>query len=165
MNFSNKKELLAACVDKMIEAHNEFEVELKRTTSNIIEEIFIMMSNLDEHFHCRTKFEMDLKRFYPDIYEDKIGRQYDSAYEKMKTILQKGVEQGIISPDTNLDFAVFLILETIYNILIRPETFVTKKISVIDAFRYIIIYFFRGISTDKGIAIMDEKINEMKNIK
>ncbi|MCC8088047.1 MAG: TetR/AcrR family transcriptional regulator [Rikenellaceae bacterium] len=164
-NFSNKKELLAASVDRMIQTHIEYEEEMKSKTSNIIEEIFITMMNMDEHFQSRIKVGMDMKKYYPDIFEAKIGTQYERAYEKMKVALERGVEQGIISPDTNFDFAVFLIMETIYNILSRPEILIIKKISVIEAFRYIIIYFFRGISTDKGIAIMDEKIAEMKNRK
>lgn len=157
-NFANKKELLEACVESIIQAHDELENEIREKSENVIEEIFWAFNDIDENYSQRGRLTRDIQKYYPDIYETKISNRYEASREKLLETLSRGVEQGIISPDTNLDFAVFIVMETLYNVLSHPETLISKKVSFVDALKYVIIHFFRGVSTEKGIAIMDTYI-------
>lgn len=161
-NFSNKEELIAACTDFLHRRQETMEQEIIASSETIVDEMFALFAKIDENFASHGRYAEEIKKYYPDVFEEKFCSHYDQAAVKFKKRLQRGIEQGIILPDTNLDFAVHVILETLYNLLSRQELVTRKNISIVNAFKYVLIYFFRGISTNKGIRLMDEKLEKFK---
>lgn len=159
-NFANKKELLTACVDYVSEEARKKDEVIMAKAENVIDEIFMSFGGIDDKFNNRSRFIKDIQKYYPDIFENNICSGFEKAQSKFMNTLERGVAQGIISPDANLDFVVFIIMETLYNVLSRQETLLSKNVSIPDALQYVIIYFFRGISTEKGTKIMDTYIDK-----
>lgn len=107
----------------------------------------------------------EIKKYYPDIYDRAYKQHYETSYKRMKEWLAKGVEQQLILPDIDIDLTVYVITETINNLALRPERITVTNLSLIESFKYVIIYFFRGISTSKGVELIDALISKEKNIK
>lgn len=162
-NFSNKKELIVASVEYQ---HQKQHVEINEAISgceNVFAEIFAVFSMVDDSFKLRGRFMDELKRFYPEIFENSTCKYYEESIESLRDRLRRGIRQGLILPETNINFAVFVVIEVIYSILSRTEMIPVKDVSGPRAFIYVLTYFFRGISTEKGIHLIDELI--LKNNK
>lgn len=70
---------------------------------------------------------------------------------------RKGVEQGLFRADIKFDIVHDLLHEQI-DMLIHSETF--KKYSFLEVYESIVLIFVRGISTDKGIGILENFLIE-----
>lgn len=156
-HFTNKKELLMDVVDYV---HAQQDIEEKKMTANaetIIDEFFHLFASLDERYQRMGKFTFEVAKFFPEIYEEKYSAYHEKAIERLKGRLLKGIDQGVIIPNLNLEFTTYMMLEMIYNVISRRKRIVQMHIPLHDAFRYTIIHLLRGFSTDKGIHIIDEK--------
>lgn len=157
-NFSDKKELISACVGYIICQQEEQELVIIKQSSSLVEELFTLFSLVDEDYKKRDKVALEIKKYYPDIFQEHYTGHYEAVYDKMCNRLRRGIAQGIILPETNVNFAVYVILETLHHLMISPEKIIKTHVAVLDAFKYVIIYFFRGISTQRGIELIDAKI-------
>lgn len=163
-HFTNKKELLRACCRGMNMQMEEKDQQIIQDAETIVDELVASFGQVDEHYNQQGKFVSDIKKFYPELFEEEFCAHYEHAYSNLKNRLERGIAQGIIKPDINLDFAVYMILETMFNVVTRPERIIKMQIHITAAFKYITIYLFRGLSTDKGIALIDSKMQTL-NIK
>ena len=163
-NFANKKELLIACVEYMHATQEHEEEEIAEKAETILDEFFELFYKADERYERQGKFAYEITKFYPDIFENRYREYNERAIEKLKKRMQKGIDQGVILPNLNLEFSTYMMLEMVYNVFSRRRRIVQMHIPLTDAFRYIIVYLLRGFSTDKGIRIIDEKIKNWKYV-
>ncbi len=161
-NFANKKELVEACVEQMIRTQEQEDREISAISETLYHKLFYAFDRIDETFQRKQMFSMEVKRFFPDIFERQYLSRYNAAKCEFIASMERGIEEGIIQPQTNLELAVFVVMETVYNIISRPELVLGRNISVTEAFKYVILHFFRGISTWKGIELIDQLIKERK---
>ena len=73
----------------------------------------------------------------------------------IKEYLQQGIDQGYIRGDLNVDVAAFLVEETTYT-YIRAAYLEKPPFSFQQLFFTMMVNFIRGISTYKGIQIIDD---------
>jgi len=165
-NFTNKKELLMDVVDYVHQQQDLQEQQMADEAETIIDEFFNLFTSFDDRYQRSGKFTFEVGKFYPEIYEEKYSAYHEKAIERLKMRMQKGIEQGVILPNLNLELTTYMMLEMIYNVISRRKRIVQMNIPLNDAFRYTIIYLLRGFSTDKGIHIIDERSKnwQMKNI-
>lgn len=161
-HFKDKKELIEACVDLMITQQKFYECRVLEGSETIIDELFKLFNHMDDGFNKRNKIAFEIKKYYPDIYERIYMTHYHDSYNKMKEWLSKGVGQQLILPDIDVDLTVYVLMETLNNLALRPERITTTNLSLIDSFKYVIIYFFRGISTGRGVELIDNLISKEK---
>ena len=76
--------------------------------------------------------------------------------ERLKGSLKKGIDEGLFFPELNLDFTAVALMASINTIFASPSVYDEVHVSVSDAFKYITMCFFRGISTKEGIHIIDD---------
>lgn len=164
-HFKDKRELIEACVAHMILQQKCYEQGVMDGSETVIDELFMLFRHIDDEFNKRGKMSFEIKKYYPDIYDRAYKQHYETSYERMKEWLAKGVEQQLILPDIDIDLTVYVITETINNLALRPERITVTNLSLIESFKYVIIYFFRGISTGKGVELIDALISKEKNIK
>ncbi|MDR2936510.1 MAG: TetR/AcrR family transcriptional regulator [Rikenellaceae bacterium] len=161
-NFSNKKELVEACVEYMIRTQEQEDREISAISETLYHKLFYAFDRIDATFQRKQKFSIEVKKFFPDIFERQYLLRYNAAKREFIASMERGIEEGVIQPQTNLELAVFVVMETVYNIISRPEIVMVRNISVAEAFKYVIIHFFRGISTWKGIELIDQLIKDRK---
>ena len=80
----------------------------------------------------------------------------------MKEALKQGVEDGYIRKELNIDIAAFLVEESNYTYM-RAAYLEKPSFSHQDLFFTMMINFIRGISTFKGIEIIDKFLEDINN--
>lgn len=161
-HFENKRELISACVDHIHQQQEQMTDELVNKDRGVIDELFLLIEPIDRNTARQQKFNSDIKRYYPDIFEARYIKHYATAISKLRDRIQRGINEGVVLPSTNLDFSAYVIMEILYGLVSRPEGVVPTRFSINESMKYVIIFFFRGISTAKGMALIDEKLEKYK---
>ena len=96
------------------------------------------------------KFYDDLKR-YPKALQ-KTEEEKSRFLKKCIKLLSQGAKEGVFQPNINFEIVALLAKEQAK--MIRPPKALSNH-SVAEVFNTILYTFLRGISTEKGIAILD----------
>ena len=96
------------------------------------------------------KFYDDLKR-YPKALQ-KTEEEKSRFLKKCIKLLSRGAKEGVFQPNINFEIVALLAKEQAK--MIRPSKALSNH-SVSEVFNTILYTFLRGISTEKGIAILD----------
>lgn len=157
-NFKDKEEILLSLILKLRDERDAaFQMFLAKD-HNVVE-VFIKIIELQQSVPvCDAKFFQDIYKYYPDI-----SRLMQENVEKnnvfLRTFLQKGIEQGFIREDLNVNVAAFLVEESTY-VYIRASYLEKPPFSFAELFYTMMINFVRGISTEKGIRIIDAYLSK-----
>lgn len=157
-NFKDKEEILLSLILKLRDERDAaFQMFLAKD-HNVVE-VFIKIIELQQSVPvCDAKFFQDIYKYYPDI-----SRLMQENVERnnvfLRTFLQKGIEQGFIREDLNVNVAAFLVEESTY-VYIRASYLEKPPFSFAELFYTMMINFVRGISTEKGIRIIDAYLSK-----
>ncbi|MEF9950166.1 MAG: TetR/AcrR family transcriptional regulator [Mucinivorans sp.] len=160
-HFNNKRSLLMACIDHNYERQVEREEQVVAKAKNIVEELYCMLQPVSQDHLAEHKFSVELKRYFPDIFRELYATRYDHISGRIRARLQRGIDQGIVQSDTNLDISVYVIFGTMRTFIARYDNINKQSFSSEELFRYIFISFFRGIATTKGVLMIDEMISNV----
>ncbi len=107
----------------------------------------------------------DAKKYHPDIYENVEKVILEEHREDLRNFLRKGQEDGMLLPDLQIDSLVTL-LPMLMRIIGRADFHAESPFSNKDIYCQTIIYYFRGISTEKGRKLIDDYLgnNKINNI-
>ena len=161
-NFKDKEDILRSLILKLGEERNKIFNEFLIEGLNVVE-VFINVIEIQKKMPVsNTKFLQDIYKYYP-----KISKLMQGNIEKNNQFLQefllKGIDQGYIRDDLNVEVTAFLVEESTYT-YIRASFLEKPPFSFSDLFYTMMINFVRGISTEKGIKIIDDHLNSKKNI-
>lgn len=157
-NFADKRALLTECVDFLLDYQDARDNEILRQSADVVEELFTTFEFMDKHFVMIGRFSLELRKFHPEIFEGTFQKRQAVGASKLRDRLERGITQGIIKEDTNIEFAFTMINESLFNIIFSPTSYENSTISMPEAFKYVLTYFFRGIATEKGIKMIDNKL-------
>lgn len=146
--------------------HSENEKKMS-VAGNVIEQFMVLINDWDNLVETNMNFQVDLQRFYPALFKEVADKHKKEGLNKLKIRLRQGIDDGLIMPGINLDFAAAVLIETMHSILSKPSSYEDSNISFEQAFKYVFMFFFRGISTPKGIHLVDELMwkNQIKERK
>lgn len=96
------------------------------------------------------KFYDDLKRFPKAL--QKAEEEKLQFSQKCMKLFSRGVKEGVFQPNVNFEIVALLAKEQVK--MIRPSRAFSNH-STTEVFNTILYTFLRGISTEKGIAILD----------
>ncbi len=154
-NFSEKNELLLACLEKEEQTQKERWNKYFETRKNVIdlllniyEDVLTMVNSVSPVF-----FE-DMKRYHPkanDKYEDEVKNHRRGTVK----LLSEGVEEGLIRSDVNLDIAATL-LNLQFEMLKTSERVFESQYTFLEIFETIFKSFIRGIATPEGVKYADD---------
>ncbi|MBE9488590.1 MAG: TetR/AcrR family transcriptional regulator [Bacteroidetes bacterium] len=162
-NFSDKKTLITECVKYIINMHMEMEEELKNQNLSVIDEIFFKFKHLDEKFFNLSKLGLEIKRIFPDIFKEYAVPYHEKAHKNFTNWFKRGINEGLIIEYIDAELSIFMLNEAMYNLVFKKERITATNLSLIDSFKYVSVFFFRGIATDKGIKMIDEYIKNYMN--
>ena len=158
--FSDKSDLLEQSLGCYFEQRrDEMEARTKHA-ANIFEEIFLILDAMksDER---RGVLIGNLKKFYPEIHrriEEEAHKFSDREFDRL---LDRGISQGLLLPDMNKELAMVTLTYTMTALFDRK--YQLKKhdgVSLQMAFEYVIVNFFRGLATHKGIEVIDNVVDK-----
>jgi AcrR family transcriptional regulator len=161
-NFKDKEDILRSLILNLGDERNNVFSDYLAKGLNVVE-VFINVIEIQKKMPVsNAKFLQDIYKYYP-----KISKLMQENIEKNNEFLQQfllmGIEQGYIREDLNVGVTAFLVEESTY-IYIRASYLEKPPFSFSDLFYTMMINFVRGISTERGIKIIDTHLNSKKNL-
>ncbi len=158
--FSDKETLIYDCMVCHHDQIHKEKMDKMSKAGNIIEEFVLLFDNWDEEIDANYKLMMSLKKFYPNIHRRIVDGCSRAGFDSLREKLKAGVDQGYLLKDVNYELAVSVFTYSIYGIISNQTAILPSDVSEKEAFKYVIVYFFRGIATEKGRKLIDEYLEK-----
>jgi AcrR family transcriptional regulator len=159
---TDKDDLVGKFVDREIEIRQEEISKCFGFGFNAIEELFeisIFMNKLMRDQNPATDY--DLKKYYPQHYQKTLNARRQGIYRYILGNLEKGVQEELYRKDMNKEIIAKLYLwrseDSNLNDLFTVEEFTSIKLFV-----ELLTYHIRGIATEKGIIMLEKKVQELE---
>lgn len=156
--FHDKEDLLLDVMKLHREGMHEYMTQVASEAENVLEVIlkFYQRSALDFQ-NTNRKFFEDIEK-YPKVMtyiNESRKENLDSAME----FYRKGVDQGIFRNDVNYDIVQAMVSEQM-GLLLRSG--ICKSYSPAEIYETVVFMHMRGISTEKGLKIVDDFLLNLK---
>jgi AcrR family transcriptional regulator len=160
---TDKDDLVGKFIDNEVEMRQTEICNCFRVGYNAIEELFeisLFMNKLMREQNPATEY--DLKKYYPVHFQKTVKARREGMYNYILLNLKKGKEEGLYREDINEEIIAKLYLSRSENINFN-ELFTVEEFTSNKLFRELLTYHVRGISTEKGIIVLQKKITELVN--
>jgi AcrR family transcriptional regulator len=153
--FHDKDELLTGVLKLMTIKQREVMGKILGESENVIEAIFKMLDLMRDHFrNMSPAFQMDIKRYHHDVMK-KLGEGNELPYYRNNSeIIEQGIKEGIFRKDIDVEIINKCMLEVVRmsndKEIFPPDDFLSK-----DVIRNVYINYLRGISTQKGLDLIN----------
>lgn len=157
--FEDKTNLLEECLLMMEEKMKTSGEKALSDSRSIIELICLEHeSQTDMMINMRIRFFDELKKYYPALYKKMYNRFMD--YHKMvaSQFLLRGQEEGLFLKNIDMTLVGRMIFE-ISGLIQNSKVFSLENHSRKQLFRESLGLYFRGISTEEGIKMIDKYLN------
>lgn len=162
-HFADKKELVKECVIFIDNKKDELAKDAVKHSKNVIETLLTLhLDNLKMMGSVNRKFADDIKKFYPELHNYFQEKRESSVYSTI-SFLQKGVEEGVVRDDQNVEIYANLLHEEMY-LLFDNRSIHLSEFSVKEVYSVMFLCFLRGIATSKGLAVIDDFLMKNKNM-
>lgn len=154
--FSDKSDLLGVCISEINRLNVEELHRIRRNSCNIIDTI----KKLGE-FHIQTlqtyhpRFFLDIQKFFPKAWNQMNQDRERHSRAEILTLLKEGIQEGLIRTDLHLQVVGRIIYE-LFRLAFTLETDHRENGDRRIIFNNLIINYFRGIATDKGLEMLEE---------
>jgi len=154
--FKNKNELVHECLKSIKQKHNAKNQEIVTTSTNVIETIFsFMQEGIKSMNAINPVFFRDMEKFHNSTWKKLKEENEKEGFMLTTELLKKGIKEGLFREDINIQIVSKLFHEQI-NLLANEEIFPRDEFNYTDVFQNLTINFMRGISTQKGIDLIDK---------
>jgi TetR/AcrR family transcriptional regulator, cholesterol catabolism regulator len=160
--FTDKDDLVGKFIDNEIASRHKDFCICFREGFNAIEELFeiaIFMNRFISQQNPAT--EHDLKKYYPHHYQKSLKARREGIYNYILQNLKKGKEEGLYRPELNEEIIAKIYLSRVESIhlndLLPAAEFTSAKL-----FIEYIVYHVRGIGTEEGIRVLENRIKEFE---
>lgn len=158
--FKDKTTLVHSCLEVVSEKHRKKNVEICQSANNVIEMIFLFMrEGIKAMKDINPVFFRDMEKLYPKTWKNIQESHEKEAINLTEEILQNGIEQELFRPEINISIVARLFHKQM-NLLADDKIFPRDEYNYIDVFQNLVTNFVRGISTKKGIEIIESTMNE-----
>ena len=98
----------------------------------------------------------NLKKFYPNVFA-KVKREHtEQGIAGLQYALDKCREEGYLDPHVDVELMARLFISTSGTLLSEDNIVIPDEVSREEAFGAMVVNFLRGLSTVKGVQIIDE---------
>jgi len=161
-HFSNKEDLLTACMNFWHQDSCRMYEAIKNATPNPLEVIY-------QHFkqavimlgQVHPNLVSDIRKYHPAIWQKQLQAFEEERLQFTTEFLDQGKEQGLFRKDVNNEIATRLLYAQIDH-LHDSDLFPHHRFAKTDIYREILFLFLHGICTTKGLQEM-ERIFETPN--
>jgi TetR/AcrR family transcriptional regulator, cholesterol catabolism regulator len=157
---TDKDDLVGKFIDNEITVKQKEIFDCFKKGFNAIEELFgisLFMNKLMREQNPATEY--DLKKYYPQHYYKIVKTRWEAIYNYILQNLKKGKSEGLYRSEMNEEIIAKLYVSRSESIhlsdLYSGEIFTSNRI-----FLELLTYHVRGIATDKGIKVLENKIKE-----
>lgn len=154
-NFKDKESLVRECMSLCSIKGEENREQAMKDATNVLELFFLFIENVSVYFKSFNRnFFRDLKKYHPQVFSDYEIAQNQKTGSMIKMLTQ-GVDEGLIRRDINPELAM-LLLKSQFEFLWFSDLPVARNFSIVETVETMIMIFIRGISTEKGLKLIDD---------
>lgn len=153
--FTNKAELLKACMDKITEENLTTLRQIRQNSNCFLETIKKL-----EEFHIQSlqrfhpDFYLDFQKFFPSLWNHINDRNETMKMSEILYFLKESIKNGLIRADVHITFVSRVILE-LFKLAFSIELDEATRIDRKNIYKDLIVNYFRGIATEKGLKELD----------
>lgn len=159
---SDKEDLVGKFVDFEVERRQAEICNCFKMNLNAIDAIFnisfFMIKIMKEE---NPSTEYDLKKYHPVQYQKLQNARREGMYKYILLNLKQGKEEGLYRQNMKEELIAKLYLTRAENIHFT-DLFTTEELTSKDLFVELLSYHIRGIATEKGIKVLENKIKELE---
>ena len=157
--FEDKEHLLAECIRWTNQKSRDAFACIALDAENVIDALLKVRRFQSKELHkIKFDFFLELKRFYPQVYKETVVKMTDERKEYMKMFFARGQQEDLFLKDINTDLICEMSDIIMLGIHENGWTLVDKY-SGEDCFQVAVLYFIRGLCTEKGIKYIDNYYN------
>lgn len=157
--FGDKEELLYQCMHRYGRLRDERHAAIGARASNVLEAVLGILNDVRDTAGSAQRLRSNLMRFYPRVYA-RLEREHDaqSGRREMGECLALGIEEGFFSPRLDIELSITLLYHAIAGIMSPSELRLPEGVDPFAAFGKLMIHFLRGISTPRGLQLIDDHL-------
>src|SRR5664279_1915919 len=159
---TDKDDLVGKFIDNEIAMRQEEICKCFGKKFNAIEELFeisIYMNRMMRDQNPATEY--DLKKYYPQHFQKTVNARHEGIFNYILTNLKKGIKEGLYRKEMDKEVIAKLYLWRTENIHF-DELFTVEEFTSVKLFIELLNYHVRGIATEKGIGVLENKIKELE---
>ena len=130
--------------------------QLSAGAGNVLEALFMVLADVMDTAGETGRMFDNLRKFYPAVYDRCMKEGFMKMRETLRRLLGEGVAQGLFIDRFNIDLAISVLYYTASAIVTRKDLILPEGLSEREVFVQIISNFFRGISTARGLELVDD---------
>lgn len=157
--FGDKEELLSQSMIHLIRQRKRCLSKQLAYCNNMLEvllESVRRLSNLGPVQDMEKRLAYNLKKFYPAVY-DRVKREHtEQGIADLQYALDKCMEEGYLDPNVDIELMARLFLSTSGILFTEDNIIVPDGVSREEAIGAMTVNFLRGLSSEKGLKIIDE---------
>jgi AcrR family transcriptional regulator len=163
-NFRDKTEILRETVDFLSEENSQNVEQMLRESENVMEVIIkILRYGLEGIDVVTPMYLEDMQKFYPQVWEETIQKGRETQQIQLQDLLERGKKEGLFRAEINTRLVSRIFYEQL-NLIHSNEAFPIEEFPRKELFENMFLNFARGISTRKGVEILEELLSKMNDI-
>lgn len=162
MYFKSENELVEKVLEFERDSFKTIFDDYNFTDVNAIDILLTVSKEVATRFISLTpSISVDLKKYYPEIYQRHFELRIEFIFEKIKINIEKGIRQGMYRDDLSIELIARLYISRLID-LHNPDFFPPDKFSFATLFEVMFENFIRGISNEEGIKYYKKQKKSMK---
>lgn len=154
--FGDKEGLLYLAMLCYFEENRGRWKELCAGARNVLEEMFMVLGAVMDSSDTTARLMDNLKKFYPAVHDKLMREGSEKNRAEFRDKLERGIADGLFIDTINIDLAISVLYYTASALVTRRGLILPAEITDREAFVQIISTFFRGISTEQGMRLIDD---------
>ncbi len=152
--FPDKRTLISECIRHEHEAKNAEVEHIFSTSDNCFEAMFRVYTRAKSmQEKTSMAFVNDIKRLYPDIFEQHISSEKVTV-DGLANVLRQAQDEGLVIKRINPEIAAYLFVMSMRE-LHNSSKAAEYGFEQSDLFEHMFISFLRGVATIKGIEMIE----------
>lgn len=155
--FKDKSNLLEDCFNMNFEKAVNESNKIIESSENSLVSILLMLKKANSSIHTiKYDYIKDLNKYYPEIYQKTFERHINFQKELRNKLLLEALEEGLVLEDVNFDLLQSMIQLNLFYCSKNEYMIQNPNHSLIEIAMMHIFIIIRGVSTTKGIEIIDK---------
>jgi len=156
-NFKDKNQLIHESIsDQFKKAHKEVEKIIQKSENTLVSFMLITIKANQSVTNMAYDNINDIKKYYPKIYDDVLLNHIDVQKKNTTRLLRKAIEEGLIIKRVDINLLQNMLRFYIFQCSKREYMLLDPTLSASKLFNIQLFITIRGISTPKGIEIIDK---------
>ncbi len=154
--FSDKDDLLRSCIGHMDEKFRQEKEQAVSETKDIIDLVFTFIKiGVKAINNINPLFNSDLKKYHYQIWKEIYRISSERHRSHIQNVIRQGIDEGVFRNNIDVEIVGMLLSEQL-RIMSDEAIFPSVRFSKAVVFENIVINFFRGIATKKGLDLIEK---------